>query len=142
LIAGGGRPQLEKLFANKENIILTGIKDDLAPYYKAMDVYVLPSVTETTSLTTMEAMACGIPVIATPVGFVKEYISPSVNGFLFPKKNSYTLSKKIEFMIENEEKREKMGKNARETIVDNYTWDKTANGIKNIINELMPVKNT
>ncbi len=140
LIAGGGRPELEKMFSNKENVILTGIKDDLLPYYQAMDVYVLPSLTETTSLTTMEAMAVGCSVIATPVGFVKEYINDGVNGLLFPKKNSYTLYKKIEYLLENSDERAKLGKKARETIVENYTWDKTAEGIKDIIDSSMPFK--
>lgn len=141
LIAGGGRPELEKMFSDKENVILTGIQDDLAPYYQAMDVYVLPSLTETTSLTTMEAMAVGVTVIATPVGFIKEYINDGVNGMLFPKKNSYTLYKKIEYLIENPDEKEKLGKKARETIVENYTWDKTAKGIKEILNSSMPFKN-
>jgi len=74
LIAGGGRDKLEKLFTARENVILTGLKDDLVPYYQAMDVYVLPSLSETTSLTTMEAMASGLPAIVTPVGLIKEYV--------------------------------------------------------------------
>jgi 1,2-diacylglycerol 3-alpha-glucosyltransferase len=86
LIAGGGRPELEKMFSGRPNVILTGLKDNLAPYYQAMDTYVLPSLVETTSLTTMEAMATGLPVIVTPVGFIKEYLNDGVNGLLFPKK--------------------------------------------------------
>lgn len=137
LIAGGGHPSLEKIFLNKENVILTGLQDNLAPYYQAMDVYVLPSLIETTSLTTMEAMACGTPVIVTPVGFIKEYINDGSNGFIFPKKNSYDLFKKIVFLKENHESRERIGRNGRETIISTYTWDNTAKELIKIINELI-----
>ncbi|NTV23570.1 MAG: glycosyltransferase family 4 protein [Nanoarchaeota archaeon] len=137
LIAGGGRPELEKMFANKPNIILTGLKDNLAPFYQAMDAYVLPSLTETTSLTTMEAMATGVAVVATPVGFVKEYINEGTNGLLFPKKNSFALYQQLEFLIENPEARVKLGENARKTILENYTWDKTADKLRYIFSSVL-----
>ncbi len=133
LIAGGGREDLEKLFLNKENVILTGLKDNLAPYYQAMDVYVHPSLVETTSLTTMEAMSTGLAVVATPVGFIKEYINDGGNGLLFSKKNSYVLFQRLEYLKENPEQREILGKKARETIVENYTWEKTLEGLKNVL---------
>jgi glycosyltransferase involved in cell wall biosynthesis len=141
LIAGGGRSELEKLFSGKENVIFTGLKDSLVPYYQAMDVYVLPSLTETTSLTTMEAMSCGVAVVATPVGFIKEYINDGSNGLLFPKQNSYALYQKLEYLKKNPEARETLGKKARETIVENYTWEKTAKGIREVIDNLMSIKN-
>jgi len=136
LVAGGGRPDLERLFSKHEDIMFTGLKDDLAPYYQAMDVYVLPSLTETTSLTTMEAMATGLPVVVTPVGFIREYIDDGNNGLLFTKKNSYELYRKLAYLKENEKDRETLGKNARKTIVDKYTWEKTVTNLKKVLLEL------
>ncbi|MBT5021905.1 glycosyltransferase family 4 protein [Candidatus Woesearchaeota archaeon] len=141
LIAGGGHPKIEKLFTGKSNIILTGPKNDLLPYYQAMDVYVLPSLTETSSMTTMEAMATGLPVVVTPVGFIKEYIDDGVNGLLFPKKNSYMLYKKLSHLIEHDASRDKLGRKARETMVEHYTWDDTVKIIIKII-ESVSVKNS
>ena len=141
LIAGGGHPKIEKLFTGKSNIILTGPKNDLLPYYQAMDVYVLPSLTETSSMTTMEAMATGLPVVVTPVGFIKEYIDDGVNGLLFPKKNSYILYKKLSHLIEHDASRDKLGRKARETMVEHYTWDDTVKIIIKII-ESVSVKNS
>ncbi len=141
LIAGGGHPELERLFSDKENIILTGTKDNLAPYYQAMDVYVLPSLVETTSLTTLEAMSCGTAIVATPVGFIKEYVNDGENGFLFPKKNSYVLFKKIEYLKKHENTRKKVARNGREMVVKDFSWDNTAQGIKTTIEELIPLKN-
>lgn len=136
LIAGGGRKNLEKLFSARENVFLTGLKDNLVPYYQAMDVYVLSSLSETTSLTTMEAMASGVPVITTPVGLIKEYVVDGENGFLFSKKNSYELFTKIEYLKNNPDVRTKLGKNARKTIVDKYSWEKTVKGIREVIDGL------
>ncbi len=137
LIAGGGHPDLEKLFSGKKDIMLTGPKNNLLLYYQAMDVYVLPSLTETTSLTTMEAMAAGDAVVATPVGFVKEYINEGVNGFFFPKQNSYALFERLEYLKNNQEARDKIGRNARQTMVDKYDWEKTTESIIKAIEELM-----
>ncbi len=134
LIAGGGHQRMEKLFSGKENIILTGSKDNLTKYYQAMDIYVLPSLTETTSLTTLEAMACGLPVVVTPVGFIREYLNDGINGLLFPKKNSHSLYLKLDYLLKNPDVMEKLGKNARETVVNKFSWEKTAEGIKKIFN--------
>jgi len=137
LIAGGGRKDLEKLFSARANVFLTGLKDNLAPYYQAMDVYVLPSLSETTSLTTMEAMASGVPVITTPVGLIKEYVVDGKNGFLIPKKNPNELFRKLEYLKNNPVALSDFGKNARKTIVDNYSWEKTIKGIKEVIDGLL-----
>jgi glycosyltransferase involved in cell wall biosynthesis len=132
LIAGGGHPGLEKLFSGRRNIMLTGSKDGLSRYYKAMDIYILPSLTETTSLTTMEAMSTGIPVIVTPVGYIREYINDGINGFLFPKKNTYALFKQMENLKHHPALAESIGKKARQTIVENYSWEKTIEGIEKV----------
>jgi glycosyltransferase involved in cell wall biosynthesis len=134
LIAGGGHPKMEKLFSGKENIILTGSKDNLVNYYQAMDIYVLPSLTETTSLTTLEAMACGLPVVVTPVGFIREYINDGVNGMLFPKNNSHSLYLKLDYLLKHPDMMEKLGKKARETVVEKFSWDRTSENIKKIFN--------
>ena len=98
-----------------------------------MDVYVLPSLTETTSLSTLEAMACGCAVIATPVGYVKEYIKEKYNGMLFPFKNSLVLSLKLGILLENEKLREKLAVNGRKTVERLFKWEKTAQNIKKIL---------
>ena len=58
---------LEVEECKQKGITITGFVDNVLPYYQAMDIFVLPSLTETSSLVTMEAMACGLPVVVTPV---------------------------------------------------------------------------
>ncbi len=133
LIVGSG---IEEQAFKNPRIMLTGAVDDVLPYLQAMDVFVLPSLTETSSLATMEAMACGLPVIATPVGSLKEYIEDGVNGFLFPRQDVDTLVEKLHALLKSPKAREAVGAAARETIKKRATWEQTAQKILYILHEL------
>ncbi len=112
-------------------------QDDVVPFYQALDIYVLPSLTETTSLSTMEAMSCGVPVVTTKVGYVKRYVKEKVNGLFFPKRNPLVLSLKLKWLIKNEEARLAMGFLARKEIEENYSWERTVSSIKKILNDFL-----
>ena len=133
LIVGGG---LEEEVYKNPRITLAGPKDDVVPYLQAMDVFVLPSLTETSSLATMEAMACGLPIIATPVGSIKEYVEDGVNGFLFPRRDIETLAQKLDGLLKSHKARETVGNEARKTIMQRATWEKTAQKIMRVLHEL------
>jgi glycosyltransferase involved in cell wall biosynthesis len=77
-------------------------------YYES-DILVLPSLSEGLSNTLMEAMACGLPIVATNVGGNKELVKENKGGYLVPPKNSKILSEKILKLMKNPEKRKKMG---------------------------------
>jgi glycosyltransferase involved in cell wall biosynthesis len=133
LIVGKGVKEDEELFTSSRNVIHVGKKNNVVPYLQAMDIYVLPSLTETTSLSTLEAMACGVAVICTPVGYVKEYIKERYNGMLFPFKNSLVLSLKLNMLLEDKKLRDRLAKNGRRTVEQRFKWQDTAKGIKEII---------
>jgi glycosyltransferase involved in cell wall biosynthesis len=133
LIVGTGIE--DKKFKNPR-IILAGQTDNVVPYLQAMDVFVLPSLMETSSLATMEAMSCGLPVIATPVGSIKEYVEDGVNGFFFPRKNIDVLAEKLHALLKSEAVRQAIGNEARETMTKRGSWNKTAQSIITIIREL------
>lgn len=136
LIVGSGLKETEESLLQEKNIILTGSKDNVVPYLQAMDIYVLPSLTETTSISTLEAMSCGLPVIVTPVGYVKHYVKEGKNGMFFPKKNSGVLAKKIHKLIKDEKLRNRLGSAARKTIISKFNWDKTVKGIEKALDEV------
>ncbi|MFC1774715.1 glycosyltransferase family 4 protein [Nanoarchaeota archaeon] len=115
------------------DVILAGSQLDVRPYLNAMDVFVLPSLTETSSLATMEAMACGLPVIVTPVGNIPEYVQDGHNGLIFSRKDVDALIERIHKLIDDPELRKVMGKNARKTIVKNYPWHRTVKRIKKVL---------
>jgi glycosyltransferase involved in cell wall biosynthesis len=130
LIIGRGVKEIEKLFANNDRIKLVKYTSRIVRYLQAMDIYVLPSLTETSSLSTMEAMSTGLAVVTTRVGLIRRYIRDRRNGFFFPKENDYVLSVKLEWLINNKILREELGKNARETIIKRYQWATTVGKIK------------
>ena len=132
LAVGSGTEHMMKLFENTKNTVLPGFVRDVERYYQAMDIFVMPSLTETTSLATLEAMACGVPVVTTKVGFLKEYVIKNHNGLLFPRGNVYTLVLQLHKLIRRKRLRRYMGVNARQTALQ-FSWDKTAARIKGIL---------
>ncbi len=129
MIVGGGLDELSSKFSKIRGVKLVGPQDDVVRFYHAMDIYVLPSLTETTSLSTLEAMSCEIPVISTPVGEIKNYIKNNKNGLIFSKGDSFELSRHIQTLIADEKKRNRLGKNARTTVLDKYSWESSAQSI-------------
>ncbi|MBD3208801.1 glycosyltransferase family 4 protein [Candidatus Woesearchaeota archaeon] len=133
LIIGEGLPEIQRMLARQEGVILPGKQDDVVPYLRAMDIFALSSLTETTSLAALEAMSCGLPLVSTPVGFVKDYIKEGENGYFFPIRDPYTLAKKIEPLLEDATLRKTIGKAARHTVTQDFTWDRTTKGIVDAI---------
>ena len=106
----------------KRDFRITGFVDDVVPCLQAMDIFVIPSQTETSSLATLEAMGCGVPPVATPVGHIVEYIEHNFNGMLFPRENIDVLEARLERLITRPEIREPLGRLARKTITTRYSW--------------------
>ncbi len=134
LIVGDGLKQEAEKFKELKDTKVTGFINNVNYYLQAMDIFVLPSLTETTSLATIEAMSTSLPVLVTRVGYIKEYILNKYNGMFFPKKNEYILRKKIEYLINSPELRKKLGENARETIIQKFNWEKTVVKINKALN--------
>jgi len=140
LVVGDGLESIKKKLAARQGVILPGAQDNVIPYLQAMDIYVLSSLTETTSLTTLEAMSCKLPVIATRVGFVQDYIQEGYNGLFFEKQGAAELATKLSALIQNEEYRKELGQNARKTVRERFKWKITAEKISNYMDELMNPK--
>ncbi|MBS3127729.1 glycosyltransferase family 4 protein, partial [Candidatus Woesearchaeota archaeon] len=134
LIVGKGIPDIR---LEGEGVIMAGQQEDVVPYLQAMDIYVLPSLTETTSLSTLEAMACALPVICTPVGAIKTYIKHRENGFLFPRGNVEKLTQYLMVLLKKPKRREELGLAARKTVKEQFHWENTAERIKHSLKNLL-----
>ncbi|MBD3361675.1 glycosyltransferase [Candidatus Woesearchaeota archaeon] len=133
LIVGGG---LLNEIPNHIKIIKTGPKDNILPYLQAMDIYVLPSLTETTSLSTLEAMSTGLAVIGTPVGIIRRYIKDSENGFIFPRGDVNVLTDRLDELIRQPHLIQKLGKEARKTIKQKAHWEETVRKIRKVLEKV------
>jgi glycosyltransferase involved in cell wall biosynthesis len=130
LIVGEG---LEQEIPPSRQVIRAGRQDNVVPYLQAMDIFVLPSLTETSSLATMEAMSVGLPVVVTPVGNIREYIVDGKNGLIFARQDVDELSEKLAYLLKHPKTMKSLGKNARHTIAKDYSWQNTFEKIKVIL---------
>jgi len=135
---GKSNPKPFQKLANKlgvsDNIIFTGFVQEISDYYAASDIFVFPTAYEAFSLATLEAVASGLPILATKVNGTEELIDDRHNGF-FIKRDPADISEKINILIEDETLRKQMGKNARET-AENYSWDEIARRTMEVYEEV------
>ncbi len=97
---------------------------DLPAYYSLMDVFIHPSLRDGMPNAVLEAMACGKTVIATPVGGVLDIIEDEVNGFFVKVNDAQNLAEKMAEALNQPEKREAVGRSAREAVLNQYTLEK------------------
>jgi glycosyltransferase involved in cell wall biosynthesis len=102
-------------------------KDKLLKLYQNATLFVFPSYHEGLPGVLLEAMSCGLPIIATDVRGNRDLISHEENGILIPIQDSKKMAEKINILLENKKLREQLGKNARKTIVEKYTWNNVYN---------------
>lgn len=95
---------------------------EMNDYYNKSDVFVLPSLGEPSSLTTLEAMAAGKPIISTRGG-VDDYFIEKEMGFWIEPGNVDELYNAMEKFVLNREMIKSMGEKIREHVIKNFTWD-------------------
>ena len=97
---------------------------ELLNYYYASDIYVSSSAHESFGKVLIEAMAAGLPVVATATTGSKDIIQNNVNGFLVPIGDSEALARKTLYLLNNPDKAEKMGKKGRKIIKEKFNYQK------------------
>lgn len=143
-IVGEGREKnsLEKL-AKQLNISdfikFHGVlyKENLLKIYQSSDVFLITSEYESFCMVVTEAMACGLPVIGTKVGFLPNLIHPGETGFLVELNNIKELKEKILFFAKNRRKAKEFGSKARNFVKENFSWEESAKKIENICYEVV-----
>jgi glycosyltransferase involved in cell wall biosynthesis len=90
------------------------------------DVFSLPSWQEGFGIVYLEAMALGKPVIGCKGEGIEDFVVDGETGLLVEPKNPDQLADAMEFLICNPEKARTMGENARQFVLQNYTWEKNA----------------
>ena len=139
LIAGIGpdKNKLEKLIQDKNlngRVIFLGqiSHDDLPNYLKAADAFIRPSRTEGFGNSFVEAMAAGIPVIATTAGGIKDFLINENNGLEVSVDSVDDVVKQVNRLIENPELRDILIENARKMVREKYDWSNIAEQMKEI----------
>lgn len=106
-----------------DKVKFLGTRRDMPLIYRALDVFVLPSLWEGLPLALLEAMGTGLPVVATRVGGVADVITDRVNGRLIPPGDSRALAGAILELARQPDLRAKMGRAARSTVRERYSQE-------------------
>ncbi|MFC1999660.1 glycosyltransferase [Chloroflexota bacterium] len=105
---------------------------ELARYYHKAHLLVLPSIvdsrgdTEGLGIVILEAMACGVPVVASNVGGIPDIIEPNWNGLLSKPGNPQDIADKVVELLSDKRLRERLSQNALETVRVSFSWEAVA----------------
>jgi glycosyltransferase involved in cell wall biosynthesis len=147
LIIGQGeeREKLESLASSyglNSNIKFLGWvpQKDLPELYNAADIFVLPSITEGHSVALLEAMAVGLPIVASGIGGNIETIEDGVNGFHFETGNTEKLAERLMMILTNRNLRRMMSENSSKIYLEKFSTNNQINSHLKVYNSIMDKK--
>jgi glycosyltransferase involved in cell wall biosynthesis len=142
VIAGEGpdRNAIEEIieqYGLQSSVVLAGQQSNMPAVYAAMDIFVLPSLNEGLPMTVLEAMAASKPVIATRVGAIPSVIKDSENGLLVAPKDPEGLQNAIASLLNDPERRRRLGDQAHAWVSQNYTSEAMALKYREMYEEVL-----
>lgn len=143
IVGGGLEIENYKRYVSENDldrsVVFTGPKmiDEIPEFMNAADIFVLPSLSEGRPNVVAEAMACGLPVIATSVNGTPELIEDGIDGILIEPENSKSIEDAVLRLLDDSELYAAIKSRSRGSIIKKkITWDKTAINFCNIYNEV------
>lgn len=133
VIAGDGplRPSLEaqaRKLGIASQVWITGDRNDVPEILRLFDLFALPSLGEGISNTILEAMASGLPIVATRVGGNPELVTEGENGLLVPSGDPAALAAALARLLGDPALRVAMGKAGRQRIETTFSWNRAVAG--------------
>ncbi|MFP7753818.1 glycosyltransferase [Thermodesulfobacteriota bacterium B35] len=144
LIVGDGpeRTNLESLVAEfclDKQVVFCGEQSDVASYYALFNAFVLPSFSEGISMTILEAMAAGVPVIASAVGGNEEVITHGRNGLLFSSNNLDGLVSALLAIMEDSEMARMLSREGRSSVHTTFSMKTMLKNYRQLYNEVLGI---
>ncbi|MCP4567078.1 MAG: glycosyltransferase family 4 protein [FCB group bacterium] len=150
LVFGGGdmtyyprEKHLDPLVARhglEDRIVFTGFVPDVEALYGAADLFVLSSITEGFSLTTVEAMASSLPVLSTDCVGPREIITEGTDGIIIPERDPEVFGRAMLELLRDDPRRQALGRAARLKVEERYTLDKSLAGFERLFETLIKRK--
>lgn len=124
---GAERSSLEALASelDLDNVTFTGSTNDVRSYLQQADLFVLPSRSEGIPNALLEAMACGLPVVASAVGGIPDVVQDGESGLLVPPDDVPALAGAIGRLLADSDLRRRMGEKGRQRVVSDYSLKAT-----------------
>ena len=119
-----------------ESVLMVGRKREIRDYYWAADIFTLPSRDEGLSNALLEAMACGLPVVASSVGGTPDVVEEDQNGLLYEPENYHQLAQKLALMIEMKDHWDKMGELGRQAVTSYAELSVVADQLSRLYSQL------
>jgi glycosyltransferase involved in cell wall biosynthesis len=107
-------------------IVFAGERSNVESWYAAMNVHVIPSWSEGTTTTALEAQSCGVPLVATRVGAVHEVVEDGVTGLLVPPAQAEPLAAATLALLDDPARCAEMGRAGRAAALDRFGTDTSA----------------
>ena len=113
-------------------------QEKLPDAYRSMSVLAFPSTgaAEAFGLVAVEAMACGVPVVASNLPGVRSVVADGVTGLLTPPFDANALADALLRILDNTSLRQGMSRAARERVISRYSWDKHVGGLMEVYEAL------
>jgi glycosyltransferase involved in cell wall biosynthesis len=125
----GNLHELARSLGLANRVIFMGQKRHVEPLLQAADCALCPSIwAEAAGLVNLEALACGLPVVASRIGGIPEFVHHGSDGFLFVPGNSRELAKRIGQLHGDSGLRQRMGAQARMTALEQYSTHRWLEG--------------
>jgi glycosyltransferase involved in cell wall biosynthesis len=105
--------------------------------YREMDILLLPTVREGCSMSVLEAMACGLPVVASNCSSLPEQIEDGKGGYLCPVGDVEAFAEKINLLAASSRMRREMGDYNRDRAETKFTIDRMIAGYQSVFNEVI-----
>lgn len=145
LLVGEGpeRERLEQLASKlnvREMVRFLGWRADVDVVLRAMDIFAQPSLSEGTSIALLEAMAAGIPVVATAVGGTPDAIGSPMAGSLVPPADHDAMVQALEALLSDTERRLGLGRLGRMRVEKHHSLEAMANAYHKLYTRLAPQK--
>jgi glycosyltransferase involved in cell wall biosynthesis len=121
-----------------DNVIFTGFRNDMQSILSSLDILVVPSLLEGFPMVILEGMAMAKPIIAASLPGILEQIESDKTGIIVPPKNSSAISSSIIDLLKNKNKAFRLGRKAREFVLENFTVQKMICKTEQVYQELLP----
>lgn len=120
----------------KNKVLLVGYRSDVPDILNAADIFVFPSYHEGMPVSALEAMACGLPIICSEIRGNVDIIREGDNGYLFQPSDVETLARKLEYLLDDAEKRKVMGLKNKENVKD-FSLESVTEELKRIYKSVL-----
>jgi glycosyltransferase involved in cell wall biosynthesis len=122
----------------RDRLHFLGFRSDVAELYRALDIYVLTSHSEGFPLSTIQALASGLPVVATRCGGPEEMVDDGVDGFLVERGSGTAVADGLARLIADPALRRRLGSRAREKAVSRFSTAAMVSGYEALYSSLVP----